>query len=225
MFSWQMLPLTVGLVFALTTTITPIPASPTTSSSSPYSCIDTCFNNATGDGTQGGCAGLAGQYECICAFPAMMQSFASCMSISCSLDNTTVQETLGNVQQVCASCTSDGCNSFNISATETIQAQSSSEPSSLCPTTVESATATTASGGVGASAFFSEGLGSCTASAGNSASSTSRTITVPAVSGAPTTNGTTSSVSVRCRPNSTLTGTTLTLVVAVFTGVFTGILA
>ncbi|KAJ7249146.1 hypothetical protein B0H12DRAFT_1234810 [Mycena haematopus] len=116
-----------------------IPASQT---SSPTACIDVCFNNATGYGKQGGCPGISGQYECICTFPALMQDFETCMSTSCALDNSTIQETLGNVQQICTSCTPDGCDTFSISATGgtvTFQDTFSASNSDLCYTTAQSA--------------------------------------------------------------------------------------
>ncbi|KAJ7058477.1 hypothetical protein C8F01DRAFT_1148316 [Mycena amicta] len=233
------LPLSLGHVSAVTTleftplenptsTVTILPTK--TQTSTPFACIDACFNNATGGGTQGGCPGLAGQYACICVFPAMMQSFASCLSTTCSLDNSTVQETLGNVQQVCASCTPDGCNTFSISGsgdigiTQTIQAPISSTTASLCPTTVQSMVASSGLGGVGASGFISVGLGPCSVSSdtsGNSAAFTSGssvgTVTGGALSdslASPTTNSTgSSSASDRIPPHKMTLGALLALVV------------
>ncbi|KAJ7112054.1 hypothetical protein C8R43DRAFT_1159276 [Mycena crocata] len=118
----------------------------TSPNSPPSACIDSCFNNATGGGKQGGCPGISGQYECICTFPEMMQSFETCMVTTCALDDTTVQQTLSNVQQICASCTPDGCNTFSISGNGggTIAVSASEPPvstpsSSLCYGSTQSA--------------------------------------------------------------------------------------
>ncbi|KAJ7657236.1 hypothetical protein DFH06DRAFT_459446 [Mycena polygramma] len=146
--------------------------------SSPSACIDGCFNDATGSGKQGGCAGISGQYECICSVPAMMQDFQTCMSATCSLDSSTIQETLGNVQQICGSCTPDGCNTFSISGsangggTITFQAPSSNSPptatagASLCYSTTESVWVSSAGslGAVVGSGFFSAGSFPCASS-------------------------------------------------------------
>ncbi|KAJ7820060.1 hypothetical protein B0H14DRAFT_2834433 [Mycena olivaceomarginata] len=128
-------------------------AIPTSQSASPGDCIDSCFNNATGSGNQGGCGGISGQYECICAFPAMMRNFETCMSARCALDNGTIQQTLGNVQQICGSCTPDGCNAVSISTLRTSEATLTfQEPVSmpifgLCYSTTQSAGSSSA--GVG----------------------------------------------------------------------------
>ncbi|KAJ6480526.1 hypothetical protein C8R47DRAFT_600219 [Mycena vitilis] len=145
---------------------------------SPSACIDGCFNDATGSGKQGGCAGISGQYECICSFPAMMQDFQTCMSATCSLDSSTIQETLGNVQQICGSCTPDGCNTFSVSGsansggTITFQAPSSNlpptstAPTSLCYSTTESVSLSSVGSlnGVAGSGFFSAGFVPCASS-------------------------------------------------------------
>ncbi|KAJ7738266.1 hypothetical protein DFH07DRAFT_841273 [Mycena maculata] len=142
-----------------------------TQTSSPSACIDNCFNNATGDGKETGCVGISGQYECICTFPTMMQSFITCMSGSCALDSTTVHQTLENVQQICASCNSDGCNSFTISdagngdGTETFSVtEVSVTPSaSLCSGSTESlwTSSVSGNGGVAGGGFFSAGSVRC----------------------------------------------------------------
>ncbi|KAJ7202586.1 hypothetical protein GGX14DRAFT_462981 [Mycena pura] len=130
---------------------------------------------------------ISGQYQCICAFPAMMQSFQNCMSSTCSLDDSTIQNTLGNVQQICASCTPDGCNAFSISGSGngggsvTFQAPISSATAGLCYITTQSEAASTLGGlgGVVGSGFFSVGLGPCPSSSpasSESGSSASNTI-------------------------------------------------
>ncbi|KAJ7183853.1 hypothetical protein C8R46DRAFT_1186731 [Mycena filopes] len=148
-------------------------------SSSPGTCIDYCFNNATGSGRQGGCAGISGQYECICAFPAMMQTFETCLSSTCALDSNTIQQTLANVQQVCASCGPNGCNAFTINApvtpgettTRTVQPSSTNlAPPSVCFTTTQSATASAGSGGIFGTGFISVGTVPCPTSAPTSSS-------------------------------------------------------
>ncbi|KAJ7756584.1 hypothetical protein B0H16DRAFT_687044 [Mycena metata] len=144
-------------------------------SGSPSTCIDNCFNSATGSGTQAGCLGISGQYECICTMHGMMQDFEACMSTTCALGNTTIQETLGNVQQICASCTPNGCNSFAISASGngggTITAQvpsatfsQSFTPPSVCYTTTQSFSIAPGSGGAVGGGFFSAGIIPCASS-------------------------------------------------------------
>ncbi|KAJ7696216.1 hypothetical protein B0H17DRAFT_1198139 [Mycena rosella] len=158
-----------------TTTSTAFFFSSTSLTSSPTGCIDTCFNNATGGGKQGGCVGISGQYDCICTFPSMMQSFETCMSTTCALDSTTVQQTLGNVQQICSSCTPDGCSTFKISASRigggTIIGSATlapvSTPSvSLCYSSTQSAWTSSAgaAGGAVGGGFFSAGPVACAAS-------------------------------------------------------------
>ncbi|KAJ6629786.1 hypothetical protein B0H10DRAFT_1985369 [Mycena sp. CBHHK59/15] len=156
----------------------------TSSAADPSTCIDTCFDNATGGGTQGGCVGISGQYACICSFPEFMNTFTECMRTTCALDQTTVQQTLDNVQQVCAGCEDGVCNSFAISGTVTAPATGTATISavpptttpaaSLCPTTVSSAWADASSfGGV-----FSVGVGPCVSSS------------APVASAAPASGGT-----------------------------------
>lgn len=128
----------------------------------------------------------------MCAFPAMNQTFENCMSSTCSLDDSTIQNTLGNVQQICASCTPDGCNacrfhhlhkayrsltakarntvsisgSGNGGGSVTFQAPISSATAGLCYITTQSEAASTLGGlgGVVGNGFFSVGLGPCPSS-------------------------------------------------------------
>ncbi|KAJ6535729.1 hypothetical protein B0H19DRAFT_1184064 [Mycena capillaripes] len=186
-----------------TRTSTAFLAISTSQSGSPSTCIDACFNSATGSGKQGGCVGISGQYECICTFPAMMQTFEGCMSTTCSLDSSTVQETLGNVQQICASCTPDGCNAFSIAAsgnaggTITFQAPPGSTPSatasaSFCYSTTQSVYASSVPGSFVGGGFFSAGLVPCGSSSTVGGSSTSVLVSSgSALSGSASPSGTT----------------------------------
>ncbi|KAJ7113186.1 hypothetical protein C8R44DRAFT_882197 [Mycena epipterygia] len=177
-------------------TFTPLEDAPTstnpffavsTQPASPSSCIDGCFNNATGGGRQSGCAGISGQYGCICTFPALMQQFSSCMSTSCALDTATLQQTLANVQQICAGCTSDGCNAFSISGggsfggtvtvTRSAAAATPTQSGSLCYSTTQSVWTSSVNGQGGAvgGGFFSAGPVPCASSASPSAQISTRT--------------------------------------------------
>ncbi|KAJ7479530.1 hypothetical protein FB451DRAFT_1239228 [Mycena latifolia] len=115
-----------------------------------------------------------------------MQVFETCMSATCALDAVTVQQTLSNVQQVCASCTPDGCNSFVISAggngggtifASTTVTQAPVSMPSLCYTTTQSAWTSSVGGGGGAvgGGFFSAGPVPCADSSSNNAASSSGT--------------------------------------------------
>ncbi|KAJ7162453.1 hypothetical protein C8R46DRAFT_1283391 [Mycena filopes] len=90
---------------AATTTInlaTVTPSGDGTSSATtvvPFSCSDDCFDNTTRAG-EGGCPS-SGAYECLCAFPAVMQNFHTCLTSTCALADNALQETLSQVQQVC----------------------------------------------------------------------------------------------------------------------------
>ncbi|KAJ7435803.1 hypothetical protein B0H11DRAFT_2112775 [Mycena galericulata] len=200
----------------------------TATSSSPTSlpsaCIDACFNNATGSGKETGCVGcvafparlgthletpglwltsdsISGQYECICTFPAMLQTFQSCMSASCALDNTSIQETLGNVEQICASCNSDGCNTFSISAGGTVTFSGTlgaAQPSaSLCYSTTQTVW-TSSAGGFGGT----EGGGSFSAGPVPCASQVAPVSPSPSASGTPLSDATRASPSSSGTPTS-----------------------
>ncbi|KAJ7250614.1 hypothetical protein C8J57DRAFT_1354395 [Mycena rebaudengoi] len=140
-------------------------STPVLAGATPFACIDSCFNNATGGG-KSACFGVSGQYQCICTFPAMMEDFETCMSTKCDVPDATVQETLGNVQQICQSCTSDGCNTFSISAggnaggtlTFTPSAESTQ---SVCYSSTQSSSFTVNSGGVAGGGFQSVGRVPC----------------------------------------------------------------
>ncbi|KAJ6532907.1 hypothetical protein DFH09DRAFT_131574 [Mycena vulgaris] len=167
-----------------TSTSTAFFFSSTSPASSPIGCIDTCFNNATGGGRQTGCVGISGQYECICTFPAMMQRFEKCMEDTCALDGSTVQQTLGNVRQICTSCTPDGCNTFKISTSgndggtiivSATPAPVSTPSDSLCSSSTQSAWISSVGGTGGAvgGGFASAGLVPCGSSASSGPSALS----------------------------------------------------